>query len=664
MEQQQPVQMQQVEFVMAKSAEQIAAEARQAALEAQRKRMGEAIAKIRHGVDEDCDGDDVEASTARPDHYTVVLEDEGSLWMFSCDSSTRSAIRQSRQPAGRTMFIGEGSYTVSGEGAEDNSEWIDDYDGLNVTDFFANGRKNEKSSFVMACVRRDDSDVTRFLDNVMKHGDFNVEWPVGLKTIDLVELYILMAKAKSAKVLMRQEDGTVGYLTRLEYNEETARSPEYIEYHIRRTVAIGSGVATCNVSKYVLETKNTATNIAISPADASQIEAAVKQGQKFFAVIAGAAGEGFNHVMFNGTSYTPDWRGNPIPQVTKSRVVIDAEGLRLLDQHKLSGLFGMMRLHVDLDRRSDEKAKAPSDEELAMLEPIAVFFNLERCEWQLGYLKDVSQIQFRANAFDRLVLDNHRKRLVQSLVVYTNSGKARNVDIIDGKGGGAIFLLDGPPGTGKTLTAEATAEKLERPLYKVGLGELGTHAEHMEGKLNEVLNIARRWNAVLLLDEADVFLEKRSTENLQRNAMVAVFLRLMEYYNGILFLTTNRGDNFDPAVLSRVTLALHFKKPTLDGRKIIWRNLLENSGIVVNETELTNLATLDINGREIKNAINSSQALAAEDGTSVTYQHIRELTDAQAVFAQEVIRTSDEASQNGDKSLINRLAAGLMKLIQ
>lgn len=37
---------------------------------------------------------------------------------------------------------------------------------------------------------------------------------------------------------------------------------------------------------------------------------------------------------------------------------------------------------------------------------------------------------------------------------------------------------------------------------------------------------------VVLLDEADVFLEQRTLTDLQRNALVSVFLRVLEYYDG------------------------------------------------------------------------------------------------------------------------------------
>ena len=67
-------------------------------------------------------------------------------------------------------------------------------------------------------------------------------------------------------------------------------------------------------------------------------------------------------------------------------------------------------------------------------------------------------------------------------------------------------MLHGPPGTGKTLTAEGIAELLKRPLYMVSTGELGTRSDQLEVELNKILDVAHSWGAVLLLDEADVFL--------------------------------------------------------------------------------------------------------------------------------------------------------------
>ena len=79
----------------------------------------------------------------------------------------------------------------------------------------------------------------------------------------------------------------------------------------------------------------------------------------------------------------------------------------------------------------------------------------------------------------------------------------------------------GPPGVGKTLTAECIADLYERPLFSVTSGDLGTNPEDIEAKLHQIFDYAVKWNAVLLLDEADVFLAERNLEDLDRNALVS-----------------------------------------------------------------------------------------------------------------------------------------------
>ena len=63
----------------------------------------------------------------------------------------------------------------------------------------------------------------------------------------------------------------------------------------------------------------------------------------------------------------------------------------------------------------------------------------------------------------------------------------------------------------------------------VGAADLGTHAEALDNNLTTILKVSAIWGAVVLIDEADVFLEERTLAHLERNAMVAVFLRQLEY---------------------------------------------------------------------------------------------------------------------------------------
>lgn len=66
------------------------------------------------------------------------------------------------------------------------------------------------------------------------------------------------------------------------------------------------------------------------------------------------------------------------------------------------------------------------------------------------------------------------------------------------------------------------------PLYVVGAGDLGTTADRLDASLTTILKVSATWRAVVLIDEADVFMEERSLAFLERNAMVAVFLRHLE----------------------------------------------------------------------------------------------------------------------------------------
>lgn len=246
-----------------------------------------------------------------------------------------------------------------------------------------------------------------------------------------------------------------------------------------------------------------------------------------------------------------------------------------------------------------------TEDMILSMSPCLYVFSFIAKRWARVNINDISDIQFRADAFDKLIIDADTKDLMFSLVDQSKGGGLTGQDIIDNKGGGSIFLLAGKPGIGKTITAETMAETLKRPLYMVGVGELGTDAKALESNLTRVLNTASAWNAILLLDECDIFMEERQNMDVHRNAMVGVFLRLLEYYPGILFLTTNRASNIDAAFFSRISLAIQY--PDLDSAKrfTIWTNILAlyKDNIDLSTIDVKTLSHLDINGRQIKNAV-------------------------------------------------------------
>lgn len=141
--------------------------------------------------------------------------------------------------------------------------------------------------------------------------------------------------------------------------------------------------------------------------------------------------------------------------------------------------------------------------------------------WKRFNVTQLKPINFRKNAWNRLVLDEEYKDIVQAMVA-SYAGKTSGLgDLVAGKGAGLVALLHGPPGTGKTLTAECVAESFGKPLYQVTCGDIGTQAGQLERRLEEIFDYATTWGAILLLDEADVFLQERDYVHLERNALVS-----------------------------------------------------------------------------------------------------------------------------------------------
>jgi len=100
-------------------------------------------------------------------------------------------------------------------------------------------------------------------------------------------------------------------------------------------------------------------------------------------------------------------------------------------------------------------------------------------------------------------------------------------------------------------------------------GDLGTNAELLERNLVKTTSLAHKWGAIVLIDEADVYLEERSLQDIQRNGLVSVFLRHLEYFQGIIFLTTNRVTIFNNVFRSRITFAMKFDDLSTNAKRKI-----------------------------------------------------------------------------------------------
>ncbi|PMD37984.1 hypothetical protein L207DRAFT_555435 [Hyaloscypha variabilis F] len=258
--------------------------------------------------------------------------------------------------------------------------------------------------------------------------------------------------------------------------------------------------------------------------------------------------------------------------------------------------------------------------------------------------------------------------------------KAFFADIVEGKGEGQVILLHGPPGTGKTLTAECVAESTKRPLLAITAADLGHEPALLEKSLLTFFRDANDWGAIVLLDEADVYLERRSTQDLTRNSIVSIFLRALDYFKGILFLTTNRVGSFDEAFMSRIHIQIGYDPLDDDGRRDVWNNHFRKlqQDYEQGEREIRyewdakeyvqrsqEVRDLEWNGREIRNAFQTAVTLALDEAAPdvvpvVKESHLRQVVKMSQSFKDYIKSThgnmddADMAYQSGLRNDIER----------
>lgn len=199
--------------------------------------------------------------------------------------------------------------------------------------------------------------------------------------------------------------------------------------------------------------------------------------------------------------------------------------------------------------------------------PIVKVFDLGTHEFYWAHGDFLMPHEYDGSLRTKLVLPASHRDLLD---VMTADIHAFKDDIIEGKNAGNVILCKGPPGVGKTLTAEVYSELIERPLYSIHSGNLGTSAAEVEKGLKTVFARTKRWNCVLLLDECDVFVGCRG-KSIEQNAIVAEFLRTMEYFDGLLFMTTNRPDDIDDGILARCAAIINYEAPERKDAAAIWR---------------------------------------------------------------------------------------------
>ena len=292
--------------------------------------------------------------------------------------------------------------------------------------------------------------------------------------------------------------------------------------------------------------------------------------------------------------------------VTKAAFVVDDKGDAELTRMVVGVTARCVNDEEPLERRFELMGETDFWREAGVATgferiPLHCYVHLFHLEWHRNiwvHVQHMTEYRYQPELREKLVLPSHHRDLIDIL---TSNMAVFVQDFVPGKSGGTTILCQGAPGLGKTLTAEVYSEVVGKPLYRVHSGQLGTTAATVGAALSDILRRAMRWDAILLLDEADVYIRKRDND-LEHNAIVAEFLRTLEYFNGLLFMTTNRVGDVDDAILSRCIATIHYDTPPKPDAIRLWRLLADQFGADLSD-ELIDALTVaypQASGRDMK----------------------------------------------------------------
>ena len=203
-------------------------------------------------------------------------------------------------------------------------------------------------------------------------------------------------------------------------------------------------------------------------------------------------------------------------------------------------------------------------------------------------------------------------------------------------GRGVTMLFYGPPGTGKTAAAQALAHELEKPILVADYSKLqNCLVGQTEKNIVRIFCEARENDAVLFWDEADaMFFDRDSSTRNWEVRDVNVLLQELERFEGTCILATNRKTTLDKALERRISLKVGFERPDKAARREIFRRMLPKNLPLDADVDLDALASKDLSGGEIKNAILNAARNALVRGGSDAKVNMEDFMGAIAAARQ------------------------------
>jgi SpoVK/Ycf46/Vps4 family AAA+-type ATPase len=200
------------------------------------------------------------------------------------------------------------------------------------------------------------------------------------------------------------------------------------------------------------------------------------------------------------------------------------------------------------------------------------------------------------------------------------------------RGRGLIALMTGNPGTGKTMAAQVIAAELGLDLFRIDLAaSVSKYIGETAKNLRRIFARAAEMNAVLLFDEADALFSKRTevkdSHDRYANTDTNYLLQLLEGFDGIALLASNKRQNIDLAFVRRLRYVLDFPRPDAAERLRIWQRLVRELFGEATEVELHGLLrstadAVELTGAQIKLALLGGIFAARQDGSTLTGAHL------------------------------------------
>jgi ATPase family associated with various cellular activities (AAA) len=252
-------------------------------------------------------------------------------------------------------------------------------------------------------------------------------------------------------------------------------------------------------------------------------------------------------------------------------------------------------------------------------------------------LEDLAQRIEPAASWNDLVLPAAQAEAVRRIAVHvrhrTTVHDAWGFAAKSGRSLGISVLFAGASGTGKTMAAEVLANELHLDLYRIDLAcVVSKYIGETEKNLRRVFDAAETGAAILLFDEADALFGKRSevkdSHDRYANIEVSYLLQRMEAYRGLAILTTNLKSALDSAFLRRLRFVIEFPFPDAAERAEIWRRIFPPA-TPTERLDFTKLAKLNVPGGNIRNIALNAAFLAAEAGTPIRMNHLRDAARAE-----------------------------------